>query len=563
MTAGGAVPASGFTASVGRLLGADPNVFVPFVRAYGLIVRRRSRMKFSRGISAKAMGRVTPFHMACVMSALFGIAVVLALGTAKPPLLGAVAAMTLGLLIVVFAVLFDYLEVLMSPDEYRVIAAHPHDAWSVVSAKIFVVGRAIATLSLCFFTPSIVAIGFIRHSALASAGFALGAALGTFSATLGAMLVGVGILARWGRVALLRFLPAIQGIFLIAYFSISMGRRWLIAGGHSLGTELSPWFTILPSTWFLAPLEWVTGVGTPATWLRGALAFGTVIGLMSVGARWQRSGFGETLLAVGEGAIPVSKRRRRQRERSAAGAGSKARTPWIRDPAVRAFFSLARIHARADLAFRSQMIVSVLMPMMIFISPSVSVGSRRVAFPELTLLFAAGAVGFAIMSLTTSSATSARPEGFWPVLISPISRERYSLAVRGLLRWGLVLPVAVAAGAWYLATAVAVPWHERIARVLGVAVYLELLATLMRGIAPEPPFTVRPSRDRRLQWSQVAAMMIGFAISGFGGFGLYLVWLFRGWGAWAGLVALSAVRVPVEFWTRWRVRRAWDSLDTA
>ena len=199
--AGAAPAAPGFTAWVGRLIGADPRVFIPFVRAYALIVRRRSRMKFSRGISAKAMGRVTPFHMACVASSVLGIAVVAALGTIQPPLLGAAAAMTFGLLIVVFAVLFDYLDVLTSPDEYRVIAAHPHDAWSVVSAKIFVVGRAIATLSLCFFIPNIVAIGFYRHSALAAGGFALGAALGTFSATLGAMLIGVGILAHHASAA--------------------------------------------------------------------------------------------------------------------------------------------------------------------------------------------------------------------------------------------------------------------------------------------------------------------------------------------------------------------------
>ena len=569
MRVGGTAPRAGFTERVGKLLGADPAVFGPFVRAYGLIVRRQSRMKLLRGVSQKAMGRLTPFHMACVMAAFLGVIVVVALGTLQPPLLGAIAAMTLGLLIVVFAVLFDYLEVLANPDEYRVIAAHPHDAWSVVSAKIFVVGRAIATLSLCYFTPSIVAIGFFRHSALAAVGFALGAALGTFSATLGAMLLGVGILARWGRVALLRVLPAIQAIFLISYFSISMGRRWLVAAGHSLGAELPSWITFLPSTWFLAPLEWATGTTTPATWLRATLAFGTVLGLMRVGARWQRSGFGETLLAVGEGAIPAARRRKSaatgvgEGGRAAARKNAKPGVSWIRDPATRSFLSMARIHARADLAFRSQMIVSLLMPAMIFLSPSISLGSRRQAFPELALIFAAGAVGFAIMSLTTASAASTRPEAFWPVLISPISRERYSLALCGVLRWWVVLPVAVGAGAWYLATAVAVPWHERIARAAGVAVYLELLVTLMRGIAPDPPFTVRPSRDRKLQWGQVAAMLIGFAICGGGGFSLFLVWLIRGWGAWLALAVLGALRVPLEFWTRWRVRRAWESLEAA
>jgi hypothetical protein len=523
-------------------------------------------MRFSRGIAKAGMASLSPFHIACITATFIGTAIILLLGQVQPPILGAIAAITFGLLLVVFAVLFDYLEVLVNPDEYRVIAAHPHDAWSVMLAKIYVVGRAIATISLCFFTPGILAMGFLRHSVVAAAAFALGAGLGTFVASLGAMLFGVGILMRWGRVALLRILPIVQAVFLVAYFSISMGRRWMMTG-HTLGAHLTPWISFLPSAWFLAPFEWATGTATAATAIRAALALGSVVGLAFIGAQWQRSGFGEALLAVGEGArgSGTSRRNRargKNRTAAASGTAAKPKAPWIRDPAVRAFFSMARIHVRADLAFRSQLVVSVLMPLMIFFSPAISLGSRRQSFPDLALIFAAGAVGFAIMSLTTASATSSRPDAFWPVLISPVSREHYSLALRGLLRWGLVLPFTVAAGSWYLATASAVTWHERIARVLGVAIYLELLVTLQRGIAPEPPFTMKPNRDRRLQWGQVAAMLIGFAICGGGAFGLFLLWLIRGWGAWFGAAVLLVWRVPIEFWTRWRLRRAWESLES-
>ncbi|HEU4724307.1 MAG TPA: hypothetical protein VFU59_03315 [Candidatus Eisenbacteria bacterium] len=569
MTAIHRATGTGATGWVGRLLGADPVVFGTFVRAYGLIVRRRSRMRFGRGVSRGAMGRISPFHLACATAALVGVGIILVVGTIRPPILGALAAMTLGLFIVAFAVLFDYLEVLVQPDEYRVIAAHPHDAWSVVSAKVFVVGRAVATLALCYFTPSVVAVGFFHHSLLPSVAFALGAAFATIAASLGAMLLGVGILARWGRVALLRFLPAMQAAFLIAYFSMSMVRRWLVAGGHSLGTALPAWLAFLPSAWFLAPLEWATGATTTATWLRAALAFGSVVGLVVAGANWRRSGFGESLLGLGDGANP-SAGGRGSSSRAApaaanrdAGARSKRRRSWVRDPATRAFLSMARIHARADLAFRSQMIISLMMPAMMFLSPSISLGARRQAFPEFVLLFASGAAGFAIMTLIAASAASTRPEAFWPVLASPVSRERYSMAPRGVLRWGLVLPVVLAAGAWYMATAAGVPWHERIARVAGVALYLELLVTLQRGIAPDPPFTVRPNRDRRLQWGQVLAMLVGFAICAGGAVGLGFLWLVRGWGAWVAFAVLGVWRVPVEFWTRWRVRRAWESLEAA
>lgn len=550
MRSAGGVRARGFTEHVGRLLGADPGVFGPFVHAYARIVRRRSRMRLSRGVSPRAMARLSPFHMACILAGILGLAVAMVLVTIRPLVLGMVASITFGMFFVAFAVLFDYLEVLSSSDEYRVIAAHPHDAWSVMSAKIFVVARAVATIAACYFTPSIVAAGLLYRSPAAAAAYALSATLGAAAVSSGAMLLGVWILKRWGRVALLRFLPAVQVVFLVAYVAVSMGWRWIPAGGYSLGPGLPSWSTLLPSVWFLAPLEWATGIATPATGIRAALAVGSLLGLAVVGGRWQRSGFGETLLAMGDKATPARIRRKR---------GGRRR--WIRDPAVRVFLFMVRVHARADLAFRSQLVMSVFMPAMMFLSPSVAMGTHRQAAPELALALVVVATGFAIMGLTTASTTSSRPEALWPVLTSPLARERYAHALRGVLRWGLVAPAAVLVGGWYLAAASAVPWHERIARVLGVAVYLELLVALQRGMLPDPPFTVRPNRDRRLQWSQVAAMLIGFAISAGGGLGLVLLWLIRGWGSWLGLGVLLFWRLPIEVWTRRRVRRAWEAFE--
>lgn len=539
-----------------RLLGADPAVFVPFMRAYGTIVRRRSRMRLTRGISPKMTGRISPFQVACFFATLIGLGVAAAIAGTHPSLVGVALALTVGSFLVVFAVLFDYLEVLASPDEYRVVAAHPHDAWSVLLAKIFVVGRALVTLSVCYYTPSILAVGIVHHSIVAAGAYALGASLATVAASLAAMLAGIGILARWGRVALLRFLPAIQAVFLVGYFSMSMGRRWMFASGFATGHGLPGWITIAPTVWFAAPLEWATGTAVPATALRAALAVASLLGLVMIGARWGRSGFGETLLAFGSG--PRSPAARRQRVGTRR---RETRSPWVRDPAVRAFLAMARIHARTDLAFRSQMVVSTLMPAMMFLSPAISMGSRREAAPEITLLLAAAAIGMAIVSITTASSASTKPEALWPLLIAPIERLRYTMALRGILRWSLVPPVVILVGGWYLATAAAVPIHERFARVAGVAIYLDMLVTLQRGLVPEMPFSVRPNRDRRMQWNQVLAMLVGFAIGGGGGFGLFLMWLIRGWGAWAAVAILLFWRFLVEPWTRWRVRRATAALE--
>ncbi|HET9950159.1 MAG TPA: hypothetical protein VFS09_00040 [Candidatus Eisenbacteria bacterium] len=550
------------TGRVGRLLGADPAVFTPFVRAYALIVRRRSRMKLTRGLSPRATGRISPFMVACFVSCLLGIAGVAVLFETRPALLGAVGALSFGAVIVVFSVLFDYLEVLASPDEYRVIAAHPHDEWSVLLAKFFVVGRALATIAACYFTPSIVAVGILYRSPLAAAAYAGGAALLTAAAALGATLVGVGIQARWGRAALLRFLPAIQTIFLVGYFSTFWGRRFIATTALFATKSLPAWASLIPTAWFAAPLEWAVGSAGPWTWLRGALAVGSVGSLLVVGAGWMRSGFGEPLLAMGGGGAAAAPRARpRTKSRARGGASARRRAPWLRDPAARAFLSMSRVHVRADIAVRSQLLVSFLMPAMMFLSPAISLSGRRQAMPEVALLLAAGAVGMMIVSFTTASTTSTRPEALWAVLVSPLDRARYTMALRGILRWCLVAPLVLLAGGWYLATAAGVPLHERLARVAGVAVYLDLLVTLQRGLEPDFPFSARPSRNRRMSWSQVLGMLIGFSIGGGGGFGLFLMWLIRGWGAWAAVAVLLGWRFLAEPWTRWRVRRAAASIE--
>jgi hypothetical protein len=552
-------PARSRLGAMARALGADPAVFVPFLRAYALIVRRRSRMRLARGISPKAMGRISPFHVACFFAGLLGVGLAFATAGMQPSQLGAALGLTIGAFLIVFAVLFDYLEILASPDEYRVIAAHPHDAWSVLLAKLFVVGRALATLAACFYTPSVLALGIARHSLLAASAYALGAIGVTVVAALGSMLAGIAILARFGRVALLRFLPVIQGLFLAGYFSMSMGRRWVAASGIGAGGALPWWVTFAPPVWFAAPLEAATGTAVPATAIRALLAAASLAFLGGICVRWGRTGFGEALLAYGSGAPRASAPKLAARR--ALRAARSRRAPMLRDPSTRAYLSIARIHLRTDLAFRSQIVMSTVAPALMFLSPAISVGSRRSLLPEVTFLLGAAAIGVAIVGLMTSSASSMKPAALWPLLTSPVERAPFALAPRRLLRWFLVLPVVVVGGGWYLAAAATVPPVERIARVLGVAIYLDMLVTLQRGLMPEMPFSVRPNRDRQMPWSQVLAMLVGFAVGGGGGFGLFLMWMIRGWGAWVAVGALLAWRMLLEPWTRWRVRRAVGALE--
>ena len=102
-----------------RAIGAHPGTFVPFLRAYGLMARRRSRLRESRLVRAKSLpiSWISPFHFTCLMTFFLGVYTVSALLDRSEILSGSVLAATLGFAFVGSIALFDYFDLFFSPEE--------------------------------------------------------------------------------------------------------------------------------------------------------------------------------------------------------------------------------------------------------------------------------------------------------------------------------------------------------------------------------------------------------------------------------------------------------------
>jgi hypothetical protein len=543
-----------------RAFGARAGTFVPVARAYGLMARRRSRLRMERASKGKALSWLTPFQITCLMTCFLGFYVVHALLDRSEIPSGSVLAATLGFAFIGSISLFDYFDLLFSADEYRVLGAHPHHPWSVMLAKIVVIGRAVTTLSLCFFLPGMITIGLVTRDAALVAAFGAGTLLGSIATGVGAVVLGASILSAGGRSALLRLLPWVQTGYLVLYFGVIAGREPILgAVRHAMdGAGILLW--LLPSAWFVAPVEWVVNGADPGTAARAALAVGSLFAVAAVGSRAVGSGFGERLRFgrdEGPGRSGTGDTSRRRARLHAARPAS-----LTRDPAARAFARLASAHARTDLAFRGQLVMAVVWPLLLFGSQAVGglgPGVKRPADIALLSFAVPLAIGFwganAAFTISGKSAAIAR------VLATPVDRVRFAFAPVSLLRRWALAPALAAIGAWYLATAPAGGLGFRAAQWAGLAILADTQLFVNRGVTPEFPFSASLNRGRRLEWAQVLALLLGLMFTG-GGIGLLMIsWRTGAWGIFAGLAVLGLLRYLSGRWARARVSRAAASLE--
>lgn len=548
-----------------RAFGARAETFVPVARAYGLMARRRSRLRMERAAKGKALSWLTPFQITCLMTCFLGFYIVHALLERSEIPSGSVLAATLGFAFIGSISLFDYFDLLFSADEYRVLGAHPHHPWSVMLAKIVVIGRAVTTLSLCFFLPGMVTIGLVTRDAAVVAAFGAGTLLGSIATGVGAVVLGASILSAGGRSALLRLLPWVQTGYLVLYFGVIAGREPILgAVRHAMdGAGILLW--LLPSAWFVAPVEWAVNGADPGTAVRGALAVGSLFAVAAVGSRAVGSGFGERL-RFGRDDGP----RRERAARGKADASSRRRPRShadrparpARDPAARAFARLASAHARTDLAFRGQLVMAVVWPLLIFGSQAVGgigVGMKRPA--DIALLSFAVPLAMGFWGANAAFTISGKPAAIAGVIVTPVDRVHFAFAPVSLLRRWALAPALAAIGAWYLATAPAGGLGFRAAQWAGLALLADAQLFVNRGVTPDFPFAASLNRGRRLEWAQVLALLIGLMFTG-AGIGLLMIsWRTGAWGLIAGLAVLGLLRYLSGRWAKGRVSRAAAALE--
>ncbi len=546
-----------------RALGADPPVFRAVARAQALMIRRRGYSIY--GKKARPRSRLSGFHTLCAAAGVNGLVLAAAMVAYQSPIVGAAFALTGGCGFLLLVIITDYFEALVDPREYAVIAAHPHDDWSVVLAKLTAVGRSLAILAAIMLVPPAIAAGFVFHAPVAAPAFLIGAAGATLAAIAGGMLLGAGALAGLGAALFNRFVTVVQ-LGLLVMVMVTAGGVPILR--HLTATRLGElgigaWF--LPSLWFLAPLELVTAAREPATAVRLLLATGTLVGCAAVGARWIAARIGAELLEP-----PARGAAAPQRARAAAAPTftreqarfSPARL-LFRTTESRALARLAGAHFRADTAFRIQMFV---MPVIFLIMSSRTLlrahsahGPNSYATVILLLSFFAGML---VVVQGAPFSRSSQPGNLWCVLVSPLRRGRFAMAVASVLRlWFLLPAAALILGYELLAARMApLPAATGIAKIWAMG---ELMLRLGRGLLPEMPFSKPMRAAGERAGAQIGFALAAAAVSG----GCTLVLAAAGRFGWAGDLAGAAVfallAIPAGWWAKRRVAEASERFELA
>jgi hypothetical protein len=523
-----------------RLMGADPAVYRPVARAQRLILRRKTALgRSSRGL----LRGITPEQFLYLTTAVFSV-YLLGLVLGAPSKLIVVAfTLTTGAAFILMDLIADKFTVLADPDEYQVIAAHPHDAWSVVLAKIVAVGRSITILAACAFTLPAVATGIVFHSVAAGLAYAVAAAALTVTISAGGMLATAAIVALGGRTALHRALPFFHAVYAFLYVGILLGRDALMRVEAPTIDALG-WWKWFPTLWFTAPVEWATGRAGATTLSRAALAVGAFVVLLPLSARWIRTRFDERILE------PATRRARTKVREHAA--SRTWRPEWGVGPRV--FLRLLFAHLRSDVAVRGGVMAAFLMPVVMLISSQASSPPTK-AWPQYTVTMVGAGVGYAAMLLVQVLQTSSRPAALWVVLISPNGRRAFSDAMTWVVRIVLLVP-AVIGLAIYMAGYDRWPVEVRVLYVVLVAILCDTGLVTARGFSPAVPFSLPVRSEQRFNWGLLVLLI---AVPGLLAVLSIVFTMLANMGVVSCLfpvVFAVVLRVLVGFWANWRVVRA-------
>ncbi len=469
-------------------------MYRPVSRAQKLILSRRTPLR-RVGARRGFLSGLTPFQVQCLIVSALSLYLVRWLSEVAAPLMGAVFVLTAGAGMLLVDLMFDKFDVLADPREYQVIAAHPHDAWSVVLAKVMAIARGAAIMAACVFTAPAIAAGFVFHSVGAAAAFVLAAAALTIAVSAGGMLSSAAVVAIGGRTALQRLLPFVHVIYLVLYLGIVAGSNWIVSIAPS-GIEAMGWLKwALPTVWFAAPVELATGQAGSSTLARGLLASGSLLVAVPLCARWVRTRFDERILEPSGNRTKTAARR--------VTHVHSLRPGWQTGP--RAFWRLLRVHILSDTAVRGSMIAAFFMPIIMFVSTQTSRAQVR-AHVEYPVAMMTVGFGATISLLARTVQLSTRPQAIWFVLISPGARLGFSRSVVWALRVVVLLPLTIAA-VIYAFIAGQGPFWSRLGFVVLAAILCDLMLVTTRGFSPAIPFSRNVKERDRMYWGTVGAFL--------------------------------------------------------
>jgi hypothetical protein len=179
-----------------------------------------------------------------------------------------------------------------------------------------------------------------------------------------------------------------------------------------------------------------------------------------------------------------------------------------------------------------------------------------------TLLLLSFFAGMLLVVQGMPFSRSSRPGNLWCVLVSPLDRGRFSMAVSSILRLWMLLPIAACILGYevFVARMALLPAATGIARIWAMG---ELMLRLGRGITADLPFS-RPMRAAGARaGAQIGLALGGAAAAGACTLGLYAAGRFGWHGDLAAVAGFALLALLIGSWTKRRVSRAGERFELA
>jgi len=469
-----------------------------------------------------------PMLVVLLVNVMFSIMIsLLALLPDKPGaiVLGATAAM----LFVAFQVLLEFSNILISPDDYHVIAPHPVSSRTFWLAKMLhlLTYVAILTASLSLI-PTLVMLfaGGFGHTVLLVASYSAACLFGAVVV----MNLYTLLMNTFGRGRMERILGYVQLVFMLlaygAYFAFTDKLRDVLEG-LDLGSAW--WMRLLPPDWFMGWYRLATG---RADAVDIVLAIGATLGfglLIRLGMANLSLGYAESL----------SEQNTTPEKSAIRSSGGAPRTPWVQRlvgttrPEDRAVLLLTWSHFKHDIKFRLA-ILSAIPLVILYLFLGWKDGMQipdpfTIAAAESTRSNFFIVLAFAIMPMIFQGAVgfSSHAAASWVFHTTPCDRRQLMLAGKRIVQTVFMAPAMVMViGIYWWAFDHLV--HALMHAALLYAIVLTVL-TLINLAAAGLPFSAEKnasgSSGRNVASFFLAIVpVIPFAIVSAIGYGNYIVW---------------------------------------
>ena len=459
---------------------------------------------------------------------------------------GTIVATQVGVVLAMI-VLIDFQTVVISPDDYDVLAHQPVSSGTYFLVKLTNVLIFTLIIGALLGGPSVILL-LVAYGPLVAAGGTLALVGITTATTLAILCTYAGLLSIVHPRRLVRVLSTVQMIVVCAVmlFPIYIDNLFgpalerMMSGDGSIPTPA--WVLLAPPAWFASLLPLSAGDWSPGYAVAAVAGIGSVVVLFFLGAGKVSVSYAERL-----GAITSSSERRRRFRRPGHATARRPLTRRLGLPAdMGAVATLARAQFRDDMTFR--MAVMGLVPAILVYSfiamrqgplpdPFVELGA--VSYGLVVMNFAA--IGFPLLVVELLSMSKSW-RASWIYFALPADRARLVVNAGLCVTLLLVAPTALVIGGvliWSLGS----PWHAAAhAVVLGVLAHLAVQARLLIG--PHLPFSRPPMKGGTM--AHTLGGLLVFAV-----IGLFLPLLLgvvysttAGTVAFIGLLLLAAVAAP-------------------